>query len=282
MTRIQTILLILMLCVSSAKAQDSAMFADGEERIARLMDKALAAESDSVRKAMAYEAANELSYLLDNNGAFEYQFPGLPNFSSVYSENHKVRVITFGTALSRGRYIYHGYVMYCHNTKVTITRLYDDQGQTPNPDKANMQANNWLGAIYYEISQFGSKKNPVYALCGWDGHSMITNRKVLEQMTIDYSGKPVFGGRFQTSIQKGRQEVAVGGFSRMIFTYNEKATMSLKYDKRLKMVVADHLSVNPGMENNPTLKGPDFSFDGYGYKDGEWFYVGDVDAKLNY
>ena len=54
--------------------------------------------------------------------------------------------------------------------------------------------------------------------------------------------------------------------------------MSLTYDKRLKMIIWDHLSPSKQeLAGNYKYYGPDMTFDGLYFEKGVWKYVSDVD-----
>jgi hypothetical protein len=271
MGKIVLIVCFLMSCVVM-RAQDTTVFSNYEARIAVYFAECFSTDSDSVKKEKANAVFKTLEEALNFSGAFGYSFSKLKNISSVTSENGKVRIFTFGIALNSGDYIYYGFTLFNNGGDVKITRLIDGSENEQHPELSDMQAQNWFGAIYYEIRQFGEKNNPVYALCGWDGADMFINRKVLEQIKFDREGNPKFGGSFPNETSNGNR--------RLIFSFSEKVTMSLSYYKKLKMIVADHLNAPPQYKGNPRFLGPDMSFDGYYYKGGEWFYVPDVDVKI--
>lgn len=269
---------MIMACAIMGHSQDSTALLNAEERIQKLLSSSISQNNDSARIALAQQAADEMAYLLEDEMAYNYGFPNLKNISSLQSPDNNVKVITLGTALRSGKYVYQGFVATRKGGDITITRLIDDRKKTPNPERASMQNTNWYGAIYYEITQYGSKSSPVYALCGWDGHNQYTNRKVLEQMQIDENGIPRFGGQFASE--------SGGGYTRLIFEFAESAVMSLQYNKKLKMIVGDHLNTlpqyigNPNFRKNPKIMGPDLSFDGYRYNSGSWEYIEDVDVTI--
>jgi len=271
--RILTILIALAIS-ATAMAQDSTELWRAERQIAQSLEKCAQTGDDARKTAYAADAANIMEDVLKTSLAFGYDFPQLKSVSSIKSDDGLVRVITFGVPLRNGKYIYHGFVMYncveCDD--IITTRLSPSHRDERDPENANMQSDNWFGAIYYEISQFGKKTQPVYALCGWDGHNQYTNRKVVEQLTFDEDGTPVLGGLFQS--EKGN------GLSRLIFEYNKRAVMTLKYNAKHKMIVGDHLDTPvdlPQHKGNPRFMGADGSYDGFYYKDGRWHYVMDVD-----
>ncbi|MCQ2249733.1 MAG: hypothetical protein MJZ66_01350 [Bacteroidales bacterium] len=264
----------LIITALQARAQDSTALWRAENQIAQALEKCANTGDDARKTAYAAEAANLMEDALKTQLAFGYEFPLLKSVSKLRSDDGLVRVITFGVGISGGRYIYHGFVMYQSEDldDIVVTRLKTARRPENDPENANMQSDNWYGAIYYEISQFGKKSQPVYALCGWDGHDQYTNRKVVEQLTFDDEGTPVLGGLFQS--EKGN------GLSRLIFEFNERAMMTLKYIGKQKLIVGDHLDTPatlPQHKGKPRFMGPDGSYDGFYYKDGRWHYVADVD-----
>ena len=264
----------MLLFGMAAKAQDSLVLRYGEETVSKLLDSCLAATEDVERRDLAGKACEQLMQLLQYDAAFAYKFELLQNVSSVYSDDGAVRLLTFAVPLNKGRkYLYHGFVMhYDEDDGIKVTRLIDDEKKTRNPQFVDMQATNWYGAVYYQVQQMGSRRNPVYAVCGWDGADLFTNRKVLEQLTFDDDYNAKFGGSFETEHSDG--------LHRIVFEFTEKAVMSLQYDPRLRMVVGDHLSAPAQFVHNPRYYGPDMSFDGYYYEKGKWHYEPDIDVKL--
>lgn len=275
MTRKTLFIIIVMSIIGiTARAQDSLVLKYGEESVAALLDKCLASTTDDERREISGKVCDELLQLLQYDAAFNYKFEMLKNISSAYSDDNLVRLMTFAVPLNNGKkYLYHGFVIhYDEDDGVKVTRLIDDEKKTRNPQFVDMQAGNWYGAVYYQIQQVGSRRSPVYAVCGWDGADLFTNRKVLEQLTFDDEWNAKFGGSFATEHSDG--------LHRIVFEFTEKAVMSLQYDPRLKMVVGDHLSAPAQFVHNPRYYGPDMSFDGYYYDKGKWHYEPDIDVKL--
>lgn len=254
------------------RAQDTTVFHSVMDDFNRCYDSALTSETDSLKIKYALSAADILEKSLNEKGVFGYNFYKIKNLSSVVSSDGRVRVLTFGIALNSGRYAYHGFILYFNGKTVRSTRLKEADKEGLDLSHADMQSQNWFGAVYYEINRFGDSKHPVYALCGWDGADMFVNRKVLEQVVFTPSGTPRFGGKFQNEISADN--------TRLVFTYTEKAAMSLSYDKKMKAIIGDHLNAPPQFRGNPRFYGPDMTFDGFYYEGGHWHYIEDADVKL--
>lgn len=266
--------LIPLFIALSVSAQDS-MFEEATKRVLSMIEEARTAPNDSLRNVLADKAFNEFYATVTDDYNMTYQFQNINPISVLTSPDKLFRIFTWGLQFSDGNYKYYGVINYSVHGDVLSARLYDQSDNTPNPATANMQTDNWYGAVYYEVVQLGGKKSNIYALVGWDGGDLFVNRKVLEQvrLKLDDGGEIFFGGHF---IDEHKRPC-----DRLIFEYTERAVMSLRYDKKLKMFVADHLSPSSTeYKGNTKFMGPDGSFDGYQFqKGGNWMFIPDVDVK---
>lgn len=132
----------------------------------------------------------------------------------------------------------------------------------------------WFGCLYYEIIPIQKGFKTQYTLLGWDGHNMMSNKKIIETMKFYKKDKLKFGeAMFKSDDHKTKR--------RVIFEYTEDAIMSLKHSKTKKteMIIFDHLSpISPAIDL-PSWYAPDLSFDAYVLENGKWIYVKDVDAR---
>ena len=90
-------------------------------------------------------------------------------------------------------------------------------------------------------------------------------------MYFDENGQPIFGipvFLFNKQLQ-----------NRMVFEYSINATMSLRYDNRIKMIIFDHLAPPSSLYyGDYKFYGPDFSFDGLKFENGKWNYQENVNV----
>jgi hypothetical protein len=120
-----------------------------------------------------------------------------------------------------------------------------------------------MGALIYQIHHYRWKKKDYYITFGWDGQDAETNRKVIDVMWFDVSGKPNFGEEifdFDGDLQ-----------ARIIFDFNDRAAMLCRYDKFEEAIVFTNL-----VPLNPLLKGvyknyvPDGTYDYLKFEKGIW------------
>ena len=267
--------LIPLFIVFSVSAQVDPEIEQEIRQSVKILEQARNAENDSLRIVLANQFEDTFVKLLGNDEKLCYSFDSIQPVSVLKSPDNKFRIFTWGLQFSDGSYKYYGIVEINVYGDVVILHLDDQSESTSNPATANMQPDNWYGAIYYELVQLGGKKSNIYALVGWDGGDLFVNRKVLEQVRVelDNGGKIFFGGHFVDEKKRNCE--------RLIFEFTERAVMSLRYDKKLKMFVADHLTAPSEYKGNTKFMGPDGSFDGYMYDKGYWIYLPDVDVKAS-
>lgn len=134
-----------------------------------------------------------------------------------------------------------------------------------------LPANNWYGAIYYDMIPFQYNKKTVYLLCGFDGYSQYNRRKLADILYFDEKGKPNFG---LPVFAKEGQDAMRYGQNRLLLTYSLENRVMLQYDENRDMLVYDHL-INfdgryPGQGKTAV---PDGSYEAYELKKGVWRYV---------
>ena len=95
-------------------------------------------------------------------------------------------------------------------------------------------ADQWYGALYYEIVPAKVKRRNHYLLLGWDGGDLFVNRKVIDVLSFSSSGVPRFG-KSVFKFKKDRKK-------RVVFEFSYMATMRLFYDDDIDMVVFEHMT----------------------------------------
>ena len=133
----------------------------------------------------------------------------------------------------------------------------------------------WYGALYYEIIHDKKLGDNTYTLLGWDGDYNLTNKKIIDAVTISSSGAVKFGSPIFKTGKKAQK--------RVIFTYSETAVMSLKYHPKDQRIVFDFLvPTGSNLEGVYEYYGPSLNrFDAYVIDKGHWEFHKDVDVHLD-
>ena len=127
-------------------------------------------------------------------------------------------------------------------------------------------------ALYYQTVVKKAGKSVYYALLGIDLNDLFTCKRVIDVLYFDEQGMPHFGAPI---FDNGKKK-----FSRVVFEYSAKATMTMRYNPESDMIVFDHLSPSePQYSNDFRYYGPDFSYDGFKFEKGRWFLYSDLDMR---
>lgn len=142
------------------------------------------------------------------------------------ADDNMLSLVTWMLPKSDGTFEYFGIVKSYNYKKKRFHyyELIDKSEEIANPERETMSYDYWYGALYYKIITNKYKGKKYYTLLGWDGANILTNKKVIDVITVSSSGFPRFGA----SIFKINRTTN----KRVIFEYSENTSMSVKYEKQ--------------------------------------------------
>jgi hypothetical protein len=199
-------------------------------------------------------------------------------FSKLMSPDQRFRIINWNVPLQNGEHIYYGVIwIWDENEKRFFAiPLKDSQRDGDKWDARYFDAEQWPGALYYEIIPCKSRRKKevdTYTLLGWDGRDNMTNAKVLDVIKIVSNEKVRFG--------EGLFETPLGTKKRLMFQYADEVSASFKYYPKKKAIVMDHLSPkNAMMEGIYADYGPDGTYDLYQWEKGKWKLYSQIDISV--
>lgn len=264
--------------------QKNEIFSRTEDSLRVLGKLILQGENDFVK----YNANEKFIALLEgaliSENSFNYPFDSLNMIARLNSPDGKFRIFNWNLKKSDNTYEYFGFIQ-AWNTKqkkYVIYPLTDKSDEISKPETENLNNLNWYGAHYYKIIFNKSRGKKYYTLLGWDGNDLLTQKKIIDVLTFNSNGKPIFG----SSIFKYNKKVQ----KRVIFEYSTSASMSLKFEKQYmlkgkkprKMIVFDRLApLDPNLEGQYQFYYPETNiFDAFIFRFGKWTLLKDVDARL--
>ena len=199
-------------------------------------------------------------------------------FAKLMSPDQRFRIINWNVPLQNGEHIYYGVIWIWsekENRFFAVT-LKDAQRDGDKWDARYFDAEQWPGALYYEIIPCKSKRRKetdTYTLLGWDGRDNMTNAKVLDVIKIISNEKVRFG--------EGLFETPLGTKKRLMFQYSDEVSASFKYYPKKNAIVMDHLSPkNAMMEGIYADYGPDGTYDLYQWEKGKWKLYTSIDISV--
>ena len=215
-----------------------------------------------------------LKEALSKEGAFDYPFDSITYLGKLVAPDNKFKIFNWHIRRENVTFEYFGYIL-CHNkakNKYYVTRLEDKSETIVKGEYAKkLKKDKWYGCHYYSI--VGNKKNnSFYTLLGWDGNYYNMNRKIIETVRFNSRGEPLFGG---SKIYTKR-----GSKQRYFIQYSSLASVSLRYDNDLKMIVFDYLvPPHPSMRGRYDKYRPSGFYDAFALENGKWRYKHDIDAR---
>jgi hypothetical protein len=220
-----------------------------------------------------------LKKVLEEYDVFTYSFPQLSKvMSTITSPDNQFRIFNWNVEF--GQHEEQKYYCFILNKDpktngYKIIELKDRSATTSNVETAQLTEKNWFGCLYYKIIPLDKGGTTLYTLLGWDGHDMVSTKKLIETMVFNGVSKVKFGlPVFQIEDDKSKR--------RVVFQYSSQTTMSLKYqfvDKK-HVLIFDHLSPQaPHLHEFKEWYVPDGSFDSFVWQNGKWVYEKDVDAR---
>lgn len=245
--------------------------ARAEEQLQILFQR-LYADSVTDREGVLEEIRRIMPAALSMDGSLKYPWSRLDRIGVVTSDDQQVRIFTWHVAEDPDHYRYFGYIQVARRRdKVEVFELKDRLKDQRTEKELEQSTDRWHGKLYYQIITTRHQRNTFYTLLGLDFNNAHSNIKTVETMEIRRN-RPRFT---EEMFFDGKQQV-----DRMVFEYSSQASISVRYDRQLKMITFDHLvPFHPVYSGDHRFYGPDGSFDGLAFTDGRWVYRDDVDAR---
>ncbi len=246
-------------------------FEISEQELEAKFENLRVASCDSSKLSISQNIMFDLKKTLRKKGSFIYAFNKLENLGKVTSSDHQLKIFSWNCILKDGSYRYFALFLKKAGRRVELFELHQNFSEKESMT-TKLSANQWLGALYYQIVPFTHNGNKLYLLLGWDGNKDRTSKKVIETLGFSKTGDLEFG--FPVINWRGKY------LSRVIFEYSKQAQMKLKFHKRSNCVVFDHLSPSePRYVNQFEYYGPDFSYDALKLEQGKWNLIDEFDLK---
>lgn len=276
--RLTVLLFMLVFTTAAVNAQtDTLSFKNCSKRLQLYGDSILKGTNDTVRLSANDQFYQLLDSVLHTAGGTQLSFGQQKALSVAQSEDEKVKALTWLVQTDNGnKYRYFGFILQRADKKDPwkVFRLFMNTSLNRETlETMKSDSSLWPGCIYYHIRHERYKKKDYYLLLGWAPQSVYTTRKYVEPIVFS----PV-------RVTIGHPAIKAGGRARtrLVFEYNAQATMSLRYNEKLNMIVMDHLASSdprPESAGMYQLYGPDLSYDGLKFLRGQWVLVKDVDVR---
>ncbi|MFL9485592.1 hypothetical protein ACI6Q2_22615 [Chitinophagaceae bacterium LWZ2-11] len=204
--------------------------------------------------------------------SFYYPFDSLITISKLYAPDSSFRIFTWQVMKDESYYRQRGAIqIFTKDGSLKLIPLFDMSDFTNAPTDSVRDNQRWIGAIYYNclLNTYAGKK--YYTLLGFDDNNSRSNKKWIDVLTFDETGKPQFGGRYfqyQNDSIKPNQPAY-----RFCLEYKKDAKTRMNYDPELQMIVFDHLISEDNDLSEKFSLIPDGSYEAFKWGNGKWIHV---------
>jgi hypothetical protein len=252
-------------------AEGREMIRLGEDTLAVL---AYAVVNDSIeqeRFAACRALITCLVRTLKVENSYKYQFDRLRSLSVLAPPDSSFRIFTWQLFVNDSTYRYFGAIQ-LNRKELKLFPLIDRSDEMESfPAAEQLTPERWYGMIYYNLRQFDTKEGRKYLLLGFDSYDFYTRRKVVDVLSFDAAGKPVFGAPvFDRDGKVGPPEL------RIYSEYAAEASFRMNWDEQYQMVLIDHAVPMPSPYGSGVVMVPDGSYDALKLDKGRWKYVSKV------
>lgn len=205
---------------------------------------------------------------LQNRPIKECLFPELPWLRTLFPKDSSFVILTWQYKVNDQQYMYRGII----KNEAGTFRLVDksvDFNFLLNSEKGIDQ---WPGAFYYNIKEFGKKGDKMYLVFGYHAHRKTESYKLVDVLRFDKGGIPVFGAPvfLLPDLDSGNTQE----FYRYPKKYASNSNFVFNYDEEKDAIVFDNLMlVGARMPGEPPVEVPDGTYSTFRYKKGKWIFT---------
>ncbi len=208
--------------------------------------------------------------------SFYYPFDSLITISKLYAPDSSFRIFTWQVMKDFSSYHQKGAIqMHTNDGSLKIIPLFDHSDYTDFPVDSVRNANNWIGAVYYNIVLKTYRGKKFYTLLGYDENNAKTTKKWMEVLTFDEKGNPAFGGRYfdypPDEIKPPQPAY------RFCLEFKKQAGAKINYDPEIDRIIFAHLvSENGELKEKQSLI-PYGSYEGFLWQNGKWVHERNIE-----
>lgn len=252
-----------------SKANRQAL-AVAEDRMAGLVATMYTDSSEEARFTACRDLIKQLVAALDRPNSFNYEFTKLKGLSVQYPEDRSFRIFTWELHIDRDNYRHYGAIQR-NSKKLDLTPLVDRGDQLlQNPETARLSSDNWLGYAVYRMKEGGTYRGrPYYFLFGYDTYEAFRRRKILDVLSFNENGQPVFG--LPIFISYNDAGLLIPDRTRIVLQYGAGGVITLRYDEELDSIIYENLIMVEGPHEEGPIQMPDGSYHALQREaDGRW------------
>lgn len=223
-----------------------------------------------VRVQNIHEFIPRFVAILKEDNSFLYPFDSLKSVIKVYAPDSSFRIFTWQLKEPLGTHKYYG-ALQMNNEELKLFPLFDYSDTMTFHPQDILTFDNWYGVVYYNcVKKVVNGKN-YYTLFGFDEADFVSNRKIMEILSFDEEGVPVFGAPL-ISFKDSTKAIEIK--NRFFIEYNQKASVKLNFDPELNKIIYDHLVAPSVSEEGAWFTYvPDGTYEGFEWENNGWAWI---------
>ena len=264
------LIVLLLLVVSKASFAQDAQLKVMEDSLVVTADSMYNAFIPDERSLYNEKFVKQLVRALKLQGSYSYPFDELQKkINILYPEDKTFRIFNWSIAPTDITRRYYGAIQ-MNSAELKLYPLFDYSGSlSKGAEDSVLTGGKWYGALYYRIMPNEVDGQTIYTLFGLNASSAISNKKVMDPMTITAKG-PVFGAPIFNVRSQGRPTERI---NRFIIEYKKEVQASMNWDADLNAVYFDKLVSQVNDPNRKYTYVPSGEYDGFKWDNGYWNYV---------
>jgi len=203
--------------------------------------------------------------------SFHHPFDSLTTISRLYAPDSSFRILTWQVVRDEAVFRRHGAIqLRTADGSLKLFPLIDRSHLIQHRADTIAGADWWIGALYYRIVKTSHAGRNYYTLLGYDEHTLRSTRKVIDILSFDSQGRPVFGAPlFALPRKPGWQPLQ----TRFWIEFKKAGNARLQYDDELKLILFEHLVSESNEPDKPWTLIPDGDYEGFKWVNGKWVYI---------
>jgi len=212
-----------------------------EDSLQHLFKKIRTSSEEKQRFAACYQFIPTLVKALQTPNSYYFPFDSLENDISILtSPDNKFRIFTWMVIEEKKSrlytYKYFGAIQK-NSEELQLMALNDKSTSVSSPKTAELNNEEWYGALYYDIQHYQHNNEDFYLLFGWDANTNRSDKKLAEVMYFK-DDKAIFGLPVFEVLSMDGTTID----HRLLLEFKEGSSVNVSYNTDKQMIVYDFLT----------------------------------------
>ena len=244
------------------------------ESLQELFEGIMGTKDNEERIRLNDSIINIIEKYVESEEVLKHKFTDIRYLGQILSPDSKLKIITWNLVLTDGTNKYFCYIIR-KGRRRDPNRVYKLTGvnmDEPAGTDRTYTAEDWYGALYYDVRPFRHKRNTYYVLLGLDHTNLNISTKLIDVLTFTDDGRIIFGKDFFS--REGERKY------RELLCYSADAVVTLRFNKRKSIIFSHLIPASQFRQDTQGYYVPEFSFDGYFLKKGMWIFEENIEQKM--